>query len=100
MATRAFRVFLGFPELLGIQASADFLVSVVFLAFQASQVSAGIQGFQAIQAQAYRGRVGSLVHQAFLVRQAFLGYQDLAAQAGGYRDWETDRKSTRLNSSH
>ena len=21
-------------------------------------------------------------------------------EAGGYRDWETDRKSTRLNSSH
>ena len=24
----------------------------------------------------------------------------LSTIAGGYRDWETDRKSTRLNSSH
>ena len=27
-------------------------------------------------------------------------YHTLAAMVGGYRDWETDRKSTRLNSSH
>ena len=28
-------------------------------------------------------------------------YEDLQAQlSNGYRDWETDRKSTRLNSSH
>ena len=27
-------------------------------------------------------------------------YQPTGATAGWYRDWETDRKSTRLNSSH
>ena len=44
----------------GFQALADFLVSVVFLAFQASQVSADIQGSQAI-----------LVFQDSVARQAF-----------------------------
>ena len=27
-------------------------------------------------------------------------YITSSTMAGGYRDWETDRKSTRLNSSH
>ena len=29
-----------------------------------------------------------------------IGYQDLIQEQTAYRDWETDRKSTRLNSSH
>ena len=28
------------------------------------------------------------------------GYNEDGQHGGGYRDWETDRKSTRLNSSH
>ena len=74
MATRAFRVFLGFLEILGIQAPADFLVSVVFLAFQASQVSADIQGSQAIQAQAYRD-IRDQAFRAFQARAGTRAYQ-------------------------
>ena len=69
-----FLAFLDFPGFLDIQASADFLVSVVFLAFLDSQVSAGIQGFQATQAQAYRD-IRAPVFQAFQARVGTRAYQ-------------------------
>ena len=37
------------------------------------------------------------------IRHIFKEYKkvtSLCEMSGGYRDWETDRKSTRLNSSH
>ena len=48
-------------------------------------------------------------HGTYLTQGAFQGYQDWTVPVSGvyeftasdaYRDWETDRKSTRLNSSH
>ena len=58
-----------------------------------------------INPQLYKGAIQQLgeCHQYFSDESAFgeldIDY-DMLAVCGSYRDWETDRKSTRLNSSH
>ena len=54
----------------------------------------------------YKGMQFANSEQAFMWEKAkFFGHDDIAvqilnAESPKYRDWETDRKSTRLNSSH
>ena len=44
------------------------------------------------------GEMTSIV--SFLAIESELGYETHILYSRDYRDWETDRKSTRLNSSH
>ena len=67
-------------------------------------------GFYGINGNTYRTQVSIRVPSSPLANTLELGYCEFRACGGGanswefsgltYRDWETDRKSTRLNSSH
>ena len=51
------------------------------------------------------GKKGLDIEEQKLVKDIVLGMLEIASKGAGaalgtYRDWETDRKSTRLNSSH
>ena len=43
---------------------------------------------------------GVRVFRYYTGKESGVPFSFVSSRSGGYRDWETDRKSTRLNSSH